>query len=121
MASVSSWLVWCASLAFATGALGSWVQQRWGMAATPEAPRMVSLDVAGLLAAMARSAAPGQGMEEEHATWLVHALQVELQALSQDEIVVLNAAAVVAGVEDLTPRLQARLLSAAPPHVSGAR
>lgn len=100
-----------ALLAFVAGALGAFAERRWADAVQADTPRFVSLDVAALLAAMARAAPPGSGYEEERAAQLVEALQVELKTLSANEIVVLNAAAVVAGVEDLTPALEERLLA----------
>ena len=106
-------------LACAAGALGAFVERRWVQAAHVDVPRMVSLDVAALLAAMARAVPPGNGHAEERAGRLVEALQEELKVLSANETVVLNAAAVVAGVEDLTPVLKARLLSADPDHRDG--
>lgn len=101
-----------ALLAFVAGALGAYAERRWAERARVDTPQFVSLDVAALLAAMARAAPPGSEYEEERATQLVEALQIELKTLSANEIVILNAAAVVAGVEDLTPVLKERLLSA---------
>ena len=79
------------------------------MRTEPDTPVLVSLDVAALLAELARTAALRGGAADAGVERLVQALQAELQSLTAQQVIVLNAAAVVAGARDLTPALQARL------------
>ncbi len=104
---------WCGLLlfAFVAGMAGAWVQDRI-LRTQPATPVLVSLDVAALLADMARAAALQGGSADAGAERLVQVLQAELQHLTARRVIVLNAAAVVAGAEDLTPVLWARLQAA---------